>query len=53
MRIYNVNPDGTVVSATNRTTEFKERLKAKFPTPEMDKKDDKEFEDYDNHKLFN
>ncbi len=52
MRTYTINPDRTVTTNANKTTSFKERLDAKYPTPKMDKVDTKVINNYDEHKLY-
>ena len=52
MRKYIVNPDRTVTTDANKTTTFKERLDAKYPTPNMDKVDSSSLSSYDEHKLY-
>ncbi len=52
MRTYTINPDRTVTTNANKTTSFKERLDAKYPTPKMDKVDTRVINNYDEHKLY-
>lgn len=52
MRTYTINPDGTVIINDNKTTSFKERLDAKYPTPNSDKLDQEVINYYDEHKLY-
>ena len=52
MRTYTINPDRTVTTDANKTTSFKERLDAKYPTPNTDKLDKEVINDYDEHKLY-
>ena len=53
MRTYTINPDRTVTTNANKTTELKKRLDDLFPTPEMDKVEHSVLSDYDEHKLYN
>lgn len=52
MGTYTINPDRTVTTDANKTTSFKERLDAQYPTPNSDKLDTTVINDYDEHKLY-
>lgn len=52
MRTYTINPDRTVTTNANKSTSFKERLDAQYPTPNVDKLDVDVLNDYDEYKLY-
>ena len=52
MRTYIINPDRTVTTDANKTTELKKRLDEKYPTPKMDRVTSSTLSDYDEHKLY-